>query len=143
MVRAMTGDWTGKGWAKQTARGPREAIRCRIQNSYIDESRQLVVKGFCAVPGKRLKMNGTMSSQIDSNNIDGRWSNPFGQGSIAVSGIETNSSIILNITARDPETLKKSEQKMHWTPVANGLDLKTLLTDKKQTQISELTFERR
>ena len=143
MLASMKGDWVGDGWATRTADGPKEGVRCLLKNSYIDISQRLVVKGICAVPGKKFKMNGTVSGEKESNQIKGRWSNPFGIGSTAVTGEEIENTITLNFTARHPDTGKPSEQIMQWKPIEDGFELTTQLNDDEQTQINNLTFKRR
>ena len=48
LLQAMDGRWKGEGWAKRTADGAREVVRCRLSNSYFPNSRELVITGKCA-----------------------------------------------------------------------------------------------
>lgn len=143
VLARMNGEWQGRGWVQRTLDGPRETIRCRTKNSYIDVSRRLVVKGLCALPGRKFKMEGTVSRAGDTNRISGRWSNPFGVGSTSVDGTENGDSVTVAFSARDRETGELLQQSMDWTTSDVGFQMTVRTLEGEQFQRSSVEFKRR
>lgn len=139
MLKSMDGNWTGNGWAKRTARGPREKVRCRVRNDYIDAGRRLVVSGSCAVPGKKFDMNGTVSANVDGTLVKGRWSNPFGVGSTAVNGSLSESNALLSFSGPLRGSKKSVPQQMVWNRNTNGF---VIINKVNETSLGNLKFVR-
>lgn len=59
-LAGMVGVWTGSGWARQVPGAAKEALRCRLSNTYDAAKRRLDINGQCAVPGKRLEIGGPL-----------------------------------------------------------------------------------
>ncbi len=142
LLKAMDGRWKGEGWAKRTAGGAREVVRCRLANSYFAGSRELVITGKCAVPGKKFDFNGAVSSRSGSDAISGRWANPFGFGSTAVAGRMQNGEAVLNFSAPDPVTKKDVEQQMTWQRTAGGFRIISHARGPGNKALSNLSFRR-
>lgn len=142
LLKAMDGRWKGEGWAKRTVGGAREVVRCRLHNRYFPDSRELVVSGKCAVPGKKFDFKGAVSSKSGSNAISGRWANPFGFGSTIVKGSGQGNRAVLNFTAPDPETKKDIDQQMNWSLSAGGFRITSRVRGSGSNELSDLRFKR-
>ncbi len=142
LLKAMDGRWKGDGWAKRSVGGAREVVRCRLHNTYFPESRELVVSGKCAVPGKKFDFKGAVSSKSGSDVISGRWANPFGFGSTIVKGSGQGNRALLNFTAPDPETKKDVDQQMNWQLSAGGFRITSRVRGGGNTELSDLRFKR-
>lgn len=141
-LASLNGSWKGTGEARPASNQPRETVRCRVKNSYVVASKRLVVRGLCAVPGRKFDMKGTVSSDPDSDQISGRWSNPFGAGSTSVRGRQTGDIIQLNFVGRDEQTGKKQNQEMIWRLVKGGFEIVTRLADNPETELGRIRFAR-
>ncbi len=142
LLKSMEGRWKGDGWAKRTVGGAREVVRCRLNNTYFPDSRELVVSGKCAVPGKKFDFKGAVSSKDGNDVIIGRWANPFGFGSTSVKGRLQGKKAVLNFTAPDPETKKDVDQQMIWRVSGGGFRITSRLRGGGNMQLSDLRFRR-
>lgn len=142
LLKAMDGPWKGNGWAKRTADGAREVVRCRLHNKYFPDNRELIVSGKCVVPGKKFDLKGSVTSQNDSNILTGRWANPFGFGSTGVEGVSKENEAILNFSAPDPETKRDVDQQMNWQVSADGFRIISRLLGAGNIELSDLQFRR-
>ncbi len=138
----MSGAWRGSGWAKETPTGPKEAVRCKIANSYDAATLTLTLKGQCVVPGRRLTVAGKVIGQDDSPQITGRWSNPDGLGSTRISGIQKDGIVAFNFRALNPGTGKVYSQNVEWRVSASELRLRSSDRDSPEVVMSDISFGR-
>ena len=141
-LSSLDGSWSGSGWAKRNSGSPREVVRCRIKNTYVDASQRLVVIGKCAVPGRKFDLSGTVSARDGSNEINGRWSNPFGMGSTRVNGRRSGDQILFTFRAKDPETKTLVNQAMKWIRSGEGFSITTLNLEENGDVSSKIEFRR-
>jgi hypothetical protein len=141
LLATLDGAWKGEGWARQKTSTAAEKVLCRIENSYFKSSAKLVVKGRCAVPGRKFNLTGSVTRKLDSETIAGRWSNPFGAGIAAVTGSQSGNRITLRFNAPHPDTGKKAPHLMLWDIETGKFSLTTRLPDEGIT-LSELQFNR-
>ncbi len=138
----MGGRWKGEGWAKRTVDGARETVRCRLANTYFPDSRELVVSGKCAVPGKKFDFKGALSSKDGNDKISGRLANPFGLGSTAVTGRLQGNRALLIFSAPDPGTGKELKQQMIWQVGDSGFKITSKVLGSGGKALSSLHFQR-
>lgn len=141
-LSSLDGRWSGSGWAKRNSGSPREVVRCRIKNTYVDASQRLVVTGKCVVPGRKFDLSGTVSARDGSNEINGRWSNPFGMGSTRVNGRRSGDQIRFTFSAKDPETKMLVDQAMKWIRSGEGFSITTLNQEENGEALSKIEFRR-
>ncbi len=141
LLATLDGAWKGEGWAKRKTFTAMEKVQCRIENTYFNSSLKLVVKGRCAVPGRKFDLTGSITRNIRSGAISGRWSNPFGAGGASVTGAESGSRITLSFTAPHPDTGNKAAHLMLWD-IANGKFTLTTRLGDDGIALSELHFSR-
>ena len=142
LLAAMDGRWKGDGWAKRSVAGARETVRCRLANTYFPESRELVVSGKCAVPGKKFDFKGALSSHEGTDKINGRWANPFGFGSTAVAGRAQGNQAVLDFSAPDPESGEDVKQQMTWQVSTDGFRITSRVRGTGGGALSDLRFRR-
>lgn len=58
LFNKMEGKFRGKGLVKASAKGKKEAIRCRMRNKIILDGKKLDIGGSCAVSGFVFSLNG-------------------------------------------------------------------------------------
>lgn len=138
---AMAGDWTGGGWARQRTDGPQETLRCRLGNRYDAEQRRLSIAGTCAVPGRKLKIEG-MIAGAGGDKVRGYWSNPFGAGRTDVSGTIRGDDVYLVFRAPDPEGAGEISQLLRWRVTGQGVTLTSRDRGEGETPMAEIAFTR-
>ncbi|MEM6460673.1 MAG: hypothetical protein AAF724_02015 [Pseudomonadota bacterium] len=141
LLAMLDGRWKGEGWARQNTDGDAEKVRCRIENTYFSKSERLVVKGQCAVPGRKFDLTGTVSRRNGGDVISGQWSNPFGTGNASVRGAQSGNRIDLDFSAPHPDTNRRAAHRMQWDIGDGTFSLTTRLVDDDIT-LSELRFSR-
>lgn len=138
----MAGEWRGAGWARETPQGPKEALRCRLSNTYDTKTLTLAVSGRCAAAGRKVNMSGTLQGTKGSDVLSGRWMNPDGAGSVRLRGVVKGKRVAFTFKAKDPNTGRDLAQNVEWVPLADGLHLRS--TDRAQPDItmSDVKFTR-
>ena len=142
-LNSMDGQWSGAGWAKMTPASEREAVRCRVKNTYAASDQRLVFNGKCAVPGKRFNLNGDVSALDGTNVIKGRWTNPFGIGSALVNGRRNGDRVYFTFRVKDPETNRSIERGMSWTRRKDGFSITTHDLENDRADLSQIEFKRK
>ncbi|MGB7316638.1 MAG: hypothetical protein WBC85_01590 [Planktotalea sp.] len=138
----MQGTWSGSGWAREAASGPKEAVRCRIKNSYDEGARALSVSGRCVVPGRKIALAGEIKGNGGSAQISGHWFNPDGLGSVRISGLQQADLIAFTFRAKDPETGAVIAQNVEWRVSAQGLHLRATDRADPGVKMSDIAFTR-
>ena len=141
-LNSMEGQWTGAGWAKKTPDSEREAVRCRVKNTYAAGNQRLVFNGKCVVPGKRFNLNGDVSALDGTNVIKGRWTNPFGTGSALINGRRNDDRVYFTFRVKDPDTNKSIERAMSWTRMNDGFSITTHDLEDNGSELSQIEFKR-
>jgi len=139
-LQAFDGSWRGEGWAVQNPGAKREKIQCRLKASYIPPSKRLVVRGKCAVPGRKFNMKGTISEK-KGNLVAGRWFNPFGSGSTAVKGSITEDGVMLGLSIPAKRGSKAQPHRLTWAKTKAGF---TMVSHNlaAESDVSSVTFRR-
>jgi hypothetical protein len=136
----MAGAWTGSGWARQTPGAPKEAVRCRLNNTYDAAARRLEIEGQCAVPGKRLKISGALIER-DAGRVGGYWSNPDGPGRTQISGQTQGDAVYFTFRATEPGTGRDLSQIITWRAAEGALSLRAVTRPDRQ-EMSVIDFTR-
>ncbi|MGH1575856.1 hypothetical protein [Planktotalea sp.] len=134
----MQGDWSGSGWARETPTGPKEAVRCRLENSF--DAGALTVSGRCVVPGRKIALAGEMRAA--GSKISGHWFNPDGLGSVRISGVQQGDVIAFTFRAKDPDTGADIAQNVEWRVTGEGLHLRASDRADPSIMMSDITFAR-
>lgn len=136
----MAGNWSGSGWARQTAGGPQEPLRCRIENKFNTATSRLKVRGACAVPGRRFDVNGALNGS-DPERLRGFFRNPEGAGRAELSGQINEDAAVFAFQVTVPKTGEKISQVVSWKVTEAGLSFRAM--DRTTREITaELTFAR-
>lgn len=98
----MAGAWTGSGWVRQAPGAAQESVRCRLNNVHDAGRARLRVRGACAVPGRRLDVDGALI--VEGGSVSGFWSNPAGAGQAGITGRIDGDAVRFAVRARDPAT---------------------------------------
>ncbi len=136
----MAGAWTGSGWARQTPGGAKEAVRCRLNNTYNAVARRLEVDGQCAVPGKRLTIGGALI-EGDAGRVRGFWSNPDGPGRTQISGQTQGDAVYFTFRAKEPGTGRDLSQIVTWHAAGGALSFHAVTRDDR-ADMSKIEFTR-
>ena len=142
-LKSMHGQWSGAGWAKETPGSEREAVRCRVKNTYAAGNQRLVFNGKCVVPGKQFNLNGDVNALDGTNVIKGRWTNPFGIGSALVNGRRSGDQVYFTFRVKDPETNRSIERGMSWTRLKDGYSITTHDLENNGAELSQIEFQRK
>lgn len=134
----MQGAWSGSGWARETTTGPKEAVRCRLKNTY--EAGALTVSGRCVVPGRKIALAGEIREI--GGKISGHWFNPDGLGSVRISGVQQSDVIAFTFRAKDPETGADIAQNVEWRVMGDDLWLRATDRANPSIMMSDITFTR-
>jgi hypothetical protein len=137
----MSGAWSGSGWARQTPDGPKEAVRCRLDNTYDPGARALTVSGKCVVPGRRIDMSGSIIGADGTDRITGRWANPEGAGSVRISGVQQDGLVAFTFSAAGPDG-RSLAQNIEWRVTGGALRLRSTDRTDPSIMMSDLTFRR-
>ena len=138
----MDGTWRGSGWARETAQGPQETVRCQIANTYDRSTLTLTLAGRCVVPGRKLTVSGILTGTQDSERITGRWSNPDGSGSARIVGLQRDGIVAFNFNAVDPATGRNLAQNVEWRVSDRTLRLRSTDRSDPSIMMSDITFDR-
>jgi hypothetical protein len=136
----MQGTWRGSGFARETSDGPKEAVRCRINNAYADGT--LVVKGQCVVPGRKIALSGEMKGKSGSDAVTGFWFNPDGLGSTRISGVQRDDLVAFTFSAKDPKTGENASQNVEWRVGPDNLRLRSSDRADPSIMMSDVSFTR-
>ncbi len=136
----MAGVWTGSGWARQTPGGAKEAVRCRLTNTYNAAARRLEIDGQCAVPGKRLTIGGALI-EGDAGRVRGFWSNPDGPGRTQISGQTQGDAVYFTFRAKEPGTGRDVSQIVTWRAAGGALSFGAV-TRADRADMSKIEFSR-
>ncbi len=136
----MAGAWSGSGWARETLDGPKESIRCRLDNTY--DADVIAIKGRCAVPGRKLTLSGEIKRDGASDKISGHWFNPDGLGSVRISGVQRGDIIAFTFRAKDPETGHDIAQNVEWRVSPDALHLRAADRANPDALMSDIAFTR-
>ncbi|MEP5154933.1 hypothetical protein [Planktotalea sp.] len=136
----MQGAWRGSGFARETPSGPKEAVRCRINNAFADGT--LVVKGQCVVPGRKIALSGEMKGKSGSDTLTGFWFNPDGLGSTRISGVQRDDLVAFTFSAKDPKTGELVSQNVEWRVEAESLRLRSTDRADPSVLMSDVSFTR-
>lgn len=109
----MAGTWSGGGWARQTADGPQEAVRCRLENAWEEARSRPRMRGTCAVPGRRFAIDGALAMDADDA-VRGFWSNPDGPGRTGNAGRIQGEAAYFTFSAKRPGTGEQIAQIITW-----------------------------
>ncbi len=134
----MQGAWSGSGWARETVSGPKEAVRCRLKNTY--EAGALTVSGRCVVPGRKIALAGEIRAA--GSKISGHWFSPDGLGSVRISGVQQGDVIAFTFRAKDPDTGADIAQNVEWRVTGEGLHLRASDRADPSIMMSDITFSR-
>ena len=137
----MEGSWRGSGWAREIQEGPKETVRCQINNSYDGVTLTLKLSGRCAVPGRKLTISGTLTGSKESEQITGRWSNPDGIGSVRVSGYQREGVVVFAFDTKDPSTGRDLAQNVEWRLSEGQLRLRSVDRNDPSLKISDISFK--
>ncbi|MGY9047734.1 hypothetical protein P775_03585 [Puniceibacterium antarcticum] len=138
----MDGHWTGSGWARETPDGPKETVRCRLDNHFDSGQLKLTVSGRCVVPGRKIRLSGEIEGKDGSDRISGHWFNPDGIGSAAISGIQRENLIAFTFRAWDPATGRNLAQNIEWRTSGTTLWLRSTDREDPEITMSDLEFSR-
>lgn len=138
----MQGAWSGSGWARETPAGPKEAVRCRLENTYDTRALTLTVSGRCVVPGRKIALAGEIKGKSGSEQITGHWFNPDGLGSVRISGVQRGDVVAFTFRAKDPKSGHDIAQNVEWRVTAVGLHWRSSDRADPSVMISDITFER-
>ena len=136
----MQGNWTGSGWAREAPENPKEALRCRLKNTF--DAGVLKVKGRCAASGRKVTLSGELRSKTGTDQITGHWFNPDGVGSVRLKGSQNKSSIAFTLHTNDLETGVEIARKIEWHITPEGLRLRATDYNSPKTLLSDITFMR-
>ena len=138
----MQGAWSGSGWARETPAGPKETVRCRLNNTYDARALTLTVSGRCAVPGRKIALAGEIKGHAGSEQITGHWFNPDGLGSVRISGVLRGDVIAFTFRAKDPDTSQDLAQNVEWRAQNSLLRLRATDRVNPDVTMSDITFTR-
>ncbi|MEN8936275.1 hypothetical protein [Planktotalea arctica] len=136
----MQGAWSGSGWARETPEGPKETVRCRMENTY--ESNVLTVSGRCVAAGQKLALAGEIKGKAASEQITGHWFNPDGLGFVRISGVRRGAVIAFTFAAIHPETGVDIAQNVEWRVGEQGLRLRASDRTDPRITMSDIAFTR-
>lgn len=136
----MQGAWSGSGWARETPEGPKEAVRCRMENTY--EASVLTVSGRCVAAGQKLALAGEIKGKAASEQITGHWFNPGGLGFVRISGVRRGAVIAFTFAAKHPETGVDTAQNVEWRVELQGLRLRASDRADPRITMSDIAFTR-
>ena len=139
--QAMSGKWSGSGWARKTTDGPQEATRCRLTNSYSATALELRFKGKCVAAGEKLTLSGKVTRNPADASIQGLWSNPDGLGQVKITGRHGADFILFTYRAKDPDTGQPIAQNVEWRIVDGQLQLRSVDRDQPNILMSEIFFD--
>jgi len=115
LLADLSGNWTGRGWAKQSLEAPKEAVFCRIRNALSKDKNELKTTGRCAVANKTFTLDGLIAVSASSNRVTGRWRIPRGGGDAAISGRKDANQISFTFEAKETSTKQKLEHRAKWS----------------------------
>lgn len=138
----MQGAWSGSGWARETPSGPKEALRCRLTNTYDARALALSVSGRCVAAGRKIALAGEIKGRAGSKQITGHWFNPDGLGSVRLSGVQRGDVIAFTFNAKKPETGRDLAQNVEWRVQETLLHLRSSDRSNPEVMMSEITFSR-
>ncbi|MDR9395145.1 MAG: hypothetical protein RI571_12655 [Roseovarius sp.] len=137
-LEGMAGDWTGSGTARQLPDSAQETMRCRLSNSFADDT--LTIDGRCAVPGQQFTLSGRLNEAADGR-LTGIWRNPTGPGQTSVTGTVADDAIFFTFRADDPDTGTDISQIVRMRIRGGQLSLRSEHRQSRQL-MSEATFTR-
>lgn len=141
-IADLSGVWRGSGWAKETPKGPRETVRCRIENVYDNVTRRLKLSALCVVPGRKLKLSGSLQGKKGSEQISGRWSNPNGIGSVRVVGTQRGNIVSFTFKTTRAVNGRRHAQNVEWRISKDSLRLRSVERSDPNNSMSEISFSR-
>lgn len=138
----MQGAWSGSGWARETLAGPKETLRCRLNNTYDESARALTVKGRCVASGRKIALSGEMRASADSDKITGHWFNPDGLGSVRISGFQRGDVVGFTFRVKHPDTGADVAQNVEWRVGIDALRLRSTDRVRPEVMMSDISFTR-
>lgn len=134
------GRWSGAGWVKRDGDASKDAVRCRITSSY--EAPRLSIDGKCAVSGTNFPVKGYVDEA--SGRFTGRWYNPFGADTAAVSGRRKGDTVDLRFQFRDKDSDETVDGTLVWKLGTDELVLSSAAKapGSKAEPLSRIVFTR-
>ena len=136
----MAGVWSGSGWARETKSGPKEALRCRLSNTF--DAGVLTISGRCAVPSRKIALAGELRSTKNSERITGHWFNPDGLGSVSIVGVQRGDAVAFTFRAKDPKTQAEVAHNVEWRVTGDSLRMRSNDRAEPSIAMSDVTFIR-